>query len=426
MLSARGWYRTIIEFRPLLPSGLSSVPEDVERVLAFHGLTPLAVVAALALAWRRFRRGEPAGQGPALLFGVAAGSLLGLGWARNRFGVYLSVMEALATALVARELAAAVAARWPARRLAGPAAGVALGALLVAPVLPWLPEADWAPVIPGSYEDLAPLATLAGQHPRQPGREAVFAPWSHGHELRYWSGRPVVSSPFGVEGGAGALEADAAFHFTSSQAAAETLLAERQVGLVLITAPLEETISLEAFAPPGTPELTRRRPGESLVDGAEVLPAFRELVAVRLWLWDGMWGEVDGLPPGEGAGPVDAFRLVAESRAELGWSGLSVPIFKLFEPVAGARLAVRARAPGSRVEASTELRTNRGRVVTWRTHAFAGADGVAVLRLPYATGFNGVVLAGPWRVSDGGAGGAVAATEQAVLLGERLELALGR
>jgi len=78
------------------------------------------------------------------------------------------------------------------------------------------------------------------------------------------------------------------------------------------------------------------------------------------------------------------------------------------------------------VEASTELRTNHGRAVTWRTHAMAGADGVARLRLPYAAGFNGAIRASPWRLGDGRSTSEVALDEQAVLLGELVGLTLGR
>jgi asparagine N-glycosylation enzyme membrane subunit Stt3 len=248
MLAASGWYRTILEFRPLLPSGLGSPLDDLSAILSNHGLTPLAVVAALPLCWRRLRAAAPGDRGPALLFGVTALFTLVIGWARNRFSVYLSVAEALSAALVAREAAAAVAARWPGRTWLGPAAGGALLALLVAPVLPSLPSADYAPVTRARYAELAPVARLAARVPLAPGREAVLAPWSHGHDVRYWSGRPVVSSPVGIEGGAGALEVDAAFHRATDEATAHEVLASRRVGLVLIIEPLDEVVSLLAFA----------------------------------------------------------------------------------------------------------------------------------------------------------------------------------
>jgi dolichyl-diphosphooligosaccharide--protein glycosyltransferase len=437
MLAARGWYRTIMEFRPLIPSGYGSPYDDLRSVVANHGLTPLAVVAALPLAWRRWRRGPPEERGPTLLFAVLAAGALVLGWSRNRFIVYLSLAEALGTALVARELAAAVTAlwthprlawlgRWPAGgRLVGPAAGLALAALLVAPVLRSLPDAEWAPYTKPRYAALAPLARLAGQLRTAPGRDAVLVPWSHGHDLRWFSGRPVVSSPFGIEGGPGALEVDAAFHRTTEQAEAEALLASRRVGLVVTFEPLDEIVSLAAFAPPGAREIFRPGLDPSRLDDAQVLPAFNLLVVTRLWLWDGQYGDQNGRPVSYGPAALDAFRLVGESLQRSIWMQVSVPMFKLFEPVPGARVTVRGAAPGARVLASTSLRTNTGRDVPWSTFAWAGPDGVASLRLPYATGMNGAVAAAPWGLDDGKRTQGLVVSERAVLLGEPLEVRLG-
>jgi hypothetical protein len=397
---------------------------DLENLLAQHGLTPLAVLAALPLAWRRLRAAPTAGRGPLLLFGVlAAGSLL-VGWARNRFGVYLSIAEALCTAFVAREVATRVAARWPARRAAGPVAGAALAALLVAPVLPTLPEASWASRTPGRYTDLAPMARLAGGLDMPPGREAVLTPWSHGHDLRWFSGRPVVSSPFGIDGGPGALEADAAFHRATDQQAAEAVLAARRVGLVVIFEPLDEMVSLKDFAPPGALELFRPGPDAWRIDEVRVLPPFRMAVAVRLWLWDGLWGEADGRLAPQRPAALDGFRLVAESASISIWGTVGVPMFKLFQPVAGALVAVAGAAPGGSVEARTNLRTNRGRAVEWSTRATADAAGVARFRLPYATGLNGAVEASPWRFSDPRGATGLPVTERAVLEGRALEVRL--
>ncbi len=424
MLAASGWYRTIMEFRPLLPSGLAPISADLRTLLDQHGLTPLAVVAALPLAWRRWRAAAGRERGPALLLGVLLLGALVIGWARNRFGVYLALAEALAVAMVARALAGWVAARWPARPAAGPAAGVLLGALLVAPVLPGLPGADWAPRTPFRYSDLAPLSRFAGQVTQAPDREAVLVPWSHGHDLRWFSGLPVVSSPFGIDGGPGALEVDAAFHRATDQATAEAVLAARRVGLVVLYEPLDEVVSLEAFAPATALPVTAPGPDPERIDQVRVLPAFRMIVPVRLWLWDGMWGEGDGRPAFQGPPAIDGFRLLAESGSISIWNAVGVSMFKLFQPVAGARVTVRGATPGASVEARTDLRTGRGRRLEWSTRATAGPDGVARFRLPYATGLNGQVEASPWRFSDGSRATGLAPGERAVLLGEALEARL--
>jgi hypothetical protein len=305
-------------------------------------------------------------------------------------------------------------------------AGLALGALLVAPVLPGLPGAGWVPITPTRYTDLQPLGRLAGQLALAPGREAVLGPWHHGHDLRYWSGRPVVSSPFGVEGGAGALEVDAAFHRAVDQGEVEALLSARRVGLVVVSEPLAVVVSLQAFAPPGAAPVTAPDPDSPQVDRVLDLPAFRRLVATRLWLWDGMWGDAEGHLLQVGLPALDAFRLVGESASSYPWRAVEVPLAKIFQPVAGARVLVRGLRPGARVEAGVTLVTNRGREVAWSTHARADAAGVARLRLPYASGQNGAVQATRWRLSDGQSALDLALPERAVVLGEPLEVALGR
>lgn len=424
MLAARGWYRTIMEFRPLFPSGLGAPADDLRAILANHGLTPLAVVAALPLAWRRWRRAAPEARGPILLFGVTALFTLVIGWARNRFAIYLSVAEALSAALVAREVAAALAARWPARQWPGWAAGVATAALLLGPALPSMLEASYAAHSPGRTTDLAPLSRLAGRTPSPAGREAVLAPWSYGHDVRYWSGRPVVSSPFGVEGGAGALEVDAAFHRATDGEQAEALLAARRVGFVVIHEPLDEVVSLLAFAPPDALPVVRTGPDQALINTARVLPAFRMLVATRLWLWDGMWGDGDGRLLADGPAALGGFRLLGDGPSLSFWQQVGVPMFKLFQVVPGLTVRVAGAAPGARVAASTRLRTGAGRLVAWSTHAFAAPDGTATLRLPYAAGLNGEVEASPWLVSDGRGSAGVVPTEREVVLGGVREVRL--
>jgi hypothetical protein len=255
------------------------------------------------------------------------------------------------------------------------------------------------------------------------GRQAVLCAWSDGHDFLFWSRRPVVSSPFGIEGGAGALAVDAAFHFTNDQAEAEALLASRQVGLVAITRPIDEVLSLLELAPPGRPPVVA-----TVVEGLGqerlvIDPSFNELVAMRLWLWDGMWGGLDGRLADDGRLALDAFRLVGESSTPSIWQEVAVPLFKLFQPVPGLRLVV-LTSPGARVEASVRLRTAAGRQETWRTARLADPDGRAALRLPYATGANGEVTADSWQVADGRTVAEVPVLERDVLQGATVELSL--
>jgi hypothetical protein len=103
---------------------------------------------------------------------------------------------------------------------------------------------------------------------------------------------------------------------------------------------------------------------------------------------------------------------------------VATPLFKLFEPVAGARLRVTGAAPGTMVEGRVTVRTNVGRVFTFTLRDRAGEDGVARLRLPYAAGVNGAVAATPWQLASGASSATVSPSDADVLLGAAVEARL--
>jgi dolichyl-diphosphooligosaccharide--protein glycosyltransferase len=131
---------------------------------------------------------------------------------------------------------------------------------------------------------------------------------------------------------------------------------------------------------------------------------------------------------GDGAGEgrrLRHFRLVTEGPVggrPLGdLFGFSRPAdvvpYKLFEIVPGALLEVRG-APGSTVEAAVEVRTPGGRRFEYAARASVADDGVARLRVPYATAPSTPVrVLGPWRVRVDGAELAVDVSEADVLEG---------
>jgi dolichyl-diphosphooligosaccharide--protein glycosyltransferase len=430
MLAARGWYESIIEFQPLISSdwsgGWSGLGADLVDLLQSSGFTLVAVLAAAPIGWRRWRSATSGERGALLLFLTLAGGTLVLTLARRRFAFYLSVAEALATALAAREVVRRIAARAPDRARLAPAAGVALVAVALAPTLTIGAESRWTDLKGARYAELAPVARVAARMAVLPGREAVLSPWSLGHDVRYFTGRPVICSPFGVDGGAGALAACAAFLYATDEARIEAVLAERRVGFVLVHAPLDEAVSLASFAPSGSRPVVSGVSGPRLSSTLTVRTNFRMLAAARLWLWDGMWGEFDGRPLADGPAALGAFRLVSESQAKTIWQTVGVPTFKLFQVVPGERVRVRGAAPRQRVVATTTLRTTGGRVIEWATHDFAGEDGAATLRLPYSVGANGTVLASPWLVTDGRRTASVAPSDVDVVLGASVEVSLGR
>ncbi|MFQ5416134.1 MAG: STT3 domain-containing protein [Myxococcota bacterium] len=121
---------------------------------------------------------------------------------------------------------------------------------------------------------------------------------------------------------------------------------------------------------------------------------------------------------GAGVPRLEHFRLVTEWPAygvALGWLSGNAPLvtpapFKLFEIVAGAVLEVRG-APGSEATAEVEIETVTGRRFFYRAAARIGPEGVAHLRVPYATSPADTSPRGPYRVTSGERAVAVAVSE---------------
>lgn len=411
LTAGNAWYAGIGEFQPLVNVGTERLANELVGVARGMGLT--LVVAPLAWpAVRRAWRSEPERR-PALAAVVVVGLLLvAAALARRRFAPYAILPLAIATELAVREGVARLGRRWPALASRGRAAALvtATSLAVVAPSVPEHLATD--PVIAPAEEAL--LRWLGGR-PTAPLREAVFAPWTLGHVIQYFAGRPVLTSPFGTEGGRGAMEAAAAVWFAPDQAMAEAILARRRCGYVLLGYVPPESMVLHGFAPPGTPAPVAV--AEDVISGGKLLEteAFWRLVPVRLY-YD------DGRALGAQAA-LDGFRLLAETPRTSPQNAALEEQWKLFEPVPGARLAVTAAA-GATVRAAIEAVSNAGRRFEFATEAIAGADGVAVLRLPYASGENGAVRTGPWRVSDGARAVPLVVHEQDVVRGGRVALDL--
>jgi asparagine N-glycosylation enzyme membrane subunit Stt3 len=236
--------------------------------------------------------------------------------------------------------------------------------------------------------------------------------WSYGHEIQWFARKPVISTPFGTEIDARSLADAAAFFLASDPAAAEALLRRRGVGFVFLASPVEEAALMLPYAP--------REPapvavGYGLERGRvfQIREPFGVLVPSRLFYFDGGW------PSGEGAA-LDAYRLIAESPERVQVLTVTTQRFKLFELVDGARLRVQGADPGAPVAAAILVRTNVGREFLWTANAPSDAVGVATLRIPYATGANGLAAASPCTVIQGSRARQVPVPERAVLAGEEV------
>ncbi|HEY6221600.1 MAG TPA: hypothetical protein VIX13_03600, partial [Candidatus Eisenbacteria bacterium] len=202
------WYMSIIEFRPILFSQVEPLSAEASRVLAYFGfaffLMPLFGVTLID-RWRR----DPGRRPGTLILFVWGASLFLLTLLRTRFAAYLVVPLALWCAM-AIEPARIAVSRWSfvsGHGLLRRAIPAALVVILLIPGARTLIAARYAPQASGFDSHLIPLLRwLRGQPGARPDRLAVMADWSVGHIVQYFSGKPVLVSPFGTEGGAGAME----------------------------------------------------------------------------------------------------------------------------------------------------------------------------------------------------------------------------
>jgi len=339
----------------------------------------------------------------ALALAVWAFALGGLALLQVRFGNDFAPVGCAAFALGLRALARALAPRW-----GGAAARVAalvLAALLLAPAVARVhaprmaralavvqTEAGVDPALAtgpgtllrfmGTVRRVTP-ATAGFLGPGAPEYGVLVKP-AHGHAMIYAGRRPTPASGFGPY-----LDPEA-------HAAVEGFFAARSEGAALAIA-------------------RRLRARYVVTFDHHRLGAARFVHFLH---------RADGTL-GAGFRHAERFRLVAEGPpgGTPLWTSFpagaprSVVPYKLFEVVEGAEIVVDAR-PGAPVHAGLELATVDGRRFPWRAAAVADADGVARLRIPYATGAppapGAVRATGPLRVRADGEEVAVEVPEGAV------------
>ena len=406
LLASNAWYASIGEFEPLFPMD-HPIGDELLDALSLLGLLLPAALLAIPTLRERWRHAE---ERPAVAFLVVLLTLFVPAMLlRQRFMGYAALPLGLAAVAGIAWVAGRIASRRP-RAECLRAAALGIGVLIVAaPSLPRL-GASMPPVSSATEAALRWLASV----PVRPGSEGVISNWGLGHAVQYYAGRPVIATPFGTEGGEGAMEAWGRFLGARDGASAEVVLAERRVGWVVLTNPSDELAVLLAYAPPGTPP--------ALVVERDLWTGVRSRYTPEgMWFVPARLYRADGRALPNGAPALDGFRLIYEGpRTAADFSGAERQI-KIFEVVAGARLALGGLPPASSVRASVRLRTNQGREVPVQLAVAAGADGVARLRLPYATGWNGAVLAMGWQVEAGDRYLTVSVTDEDVLLGRSLD-----
>jgi dolichyl-diphosphooligosaccharide--protein glycosyltransferase len=407
--AASPWHATISEFRPLLFSCEGTLLDDALDMLRTWGLLFPAVVAAAWPLAARWKRGSLA---PVLLLGTWGAIFLVLALARRRFGAYFTVPAVL----LGTEGLWYVVER--VRGLAGPSR---------VPRFAWMAAATLVAVAPQDLHYLSSPPENAGEcvdaarwlrtQPVRKGHEGVLAPWEIGHLVLYYGRRPIVVSPFGTDLGAGPMEFASRFRMSREPAEAEELLFTRRVGYVVLGNPAFDVTLDQQLAPAGTPQYSRVVCSLTARPMNHIDPGFDDVASARLFYFDALTREK----------PAPAFtrlRLVYETPA-ISSDHPPLHSVKVYEVVRGAEVRIAGAVPGEELRVSAVVRTDSGRDFTWAVGARADEEGVAVFRVPYASGPNGAGAAtvtvdlGSRRIS-------LPLTNQDVLEGRLVEVRLDR
>lgn len=413
--AANAWYASIQEFQPFFRPG--RVRTGLANLVIYFGLTfVLAPLWALAVT-RRWRR-QPAAR-PMLMFLLYWGGLMLVAMlARVRFNLYAAVPGVLWLAVGLDDLA-----DWAQGRFGGSAHALwralpALGtAVVVAPVLPILAMGHFREA---SYvtQSAPVLGWLRSREAPMPGRDGVLSSWHLGHAIQYFARKPVLVTPFGTDGGDGAMEAAAAFYLASNPEAAEAALERRRVGFVLLANPSRDVHMLAGLTNSADDGPVRLVPDASHGESLQITERLWELPAARLYFTDG-----SGVPRA-GAPGLGGYRLVFETPSTRPSSLENEGRLKLYEVVRGAVIRVEGEQPGVQVVADVPVVTNSDRRFRWLTVAQVDETGGARLRVPYASGPNGQVRAGPCSVTARGQTTEVVVGEADVLQGRTLVVSL--
>ena len=413
----------ITESQPLLGGDAGSA-RALFKFLGYGVLgLPVAWFCASRVAFRREpgRDGggdgggdDASGDGRLLPWVIAAPVLLALALVQRRFGEALGVPMAVLLGWGLVRARRAFPARL--RRLSG-AGSFALAALIPVLLNPGVARTTALRLPAGGRTVLTPeLARQRGhralaewlreRHPEQAASPewSVLAQWDLGHTIEWAGGCATVATNFGLYLGVDSYLDPWRFFLATDAESAEALLVRRRARYVLLTSTF--TRNLDTML-------------RVIGDERGAASDWRAGMGARLLFQDGAWdyGKTagDGIP--------DFLRLVHVApevdRGLPGWES-PPPFGWIFERVPGARLELAAE-PGSEVRVTLAVRyPGVARVLSWRRAVRAGPDGVARLRVPYATDSangDGCSL-GPLVYSRAGSTGEVAIPGVAVESGQ--------
>ena len=361
------FWAMVAEARPLVSGRPGMLGEELAHAALFAGPVLLAPLLAIPELRRRWAGEEPRGSWlaswGALVFVV-------LGSRSMRFLLYAGPFVVLLAGVFVDGIRERI--RRPVIRR-----GITAFVLLVFAYPGWVNAGIGAPAVD---EDIRTMLVWLRGHTNIEG--SVLAPWEHGHAIRYYTGRPVVLTPFGTDIGEAGSRDFAQFLYARDPAEARAVLWRRRARFVLLD-PVAGSLQVAfPYAPSGTDPAIRNVIGKNGKLKAKPSEGYDLVAGVVLHDFD---GAPDQLPDRKAFAD---YRLVYETPDR------DNPPSKLFEVVPGAWVVVAGLAPGEEVRLELQVRTNQGRRFTWWTAEQAGTDGIIRIRQPYATGLNGAVLAG--------------------------------
>ena len=409
----------VAESRPLIGPGAS--PGELFLYLGWGiAVLPLAWLAALLRVLRR--------QDDALLPWVVAVPLLALQAAHQaRFAEGLVMPAGVLFGWGVATLLRARLSRLP----------VAAGAVVVVAIAAVAQGGTWSRMYVELRGDAPP--SLDRRHRRafrdlctwiaantEPGDWSVMANWPRGHEIEWAAERPTVATNFGSYVGEEGFRAPAFCFLSEDSATAEAVMESRRARYCLVTCLF--TDSLPVLVRAGDPSWEGRYYRLDR-NGAGVLqPAWFRTVGAEL-LFGGLPHAKAGVAEPRS---LDFLRLVYVSPTIMKHTPLApwaptTPYGWVWERVAGARVEA-SLSSGESLVVEIEVRYANAagetlQVVRWRDRAVAGGNGVARLRVPYATtGPNGTgeVRGARWYAGD--RSGELSLDETDVLEGRRVSL----
>jgi hypothetical protein len=250
------------------------------------------------------------------------------------------------------------------------------------------------------------------------GTYAVLSDWNFGHAVEWVADRPTVGTNFGIYVGEDSFRDAGRFFLSDDPVRAAALLERRHVRYVLETAWQPRFLGqmVRAVAPGDASRFLATGP-----DGAPQLrPDWFRTMGARLLFNGSVVGTDGSVGP-----PLDFLRAVRVSPERFPDAMFNEirPAGWVWERVPGAIVAARG-SPGDTLQVQIQVRYPSGDDLVWWGEALVDADGVAALRVPYATDVpNGDgVAGGPARVRVGGRAMEVEIPEEAVLRGGTLRL----